>query len=110
MTDKWEDSYRVGALSDDMAHELELHVKRFLEETRDFFSSTRKPHFRLRYLLKCFETAITEITKVRDTLPRLHITFGLPSRCYLEAQGYINYHQEHLECGFPFLNPEKVKQ
>lgn len=96
-TDEWEDSHRVGALSDDMAHELELRVKRFLEETRDFFSSTRKPHFRLRYLLKRFETAITEITKVRDTLPRLRIAFGLPSRYYLEAQGYINYHQEHLE-------------
>jgi len=93
-TDEWDDNHRVGALSDDTSHELELRVKRFVEDTRDFFSSTKKAHLRLRYLIACLESTVTQILKLKDTLPRLRIMFGLVSRYYLEARGYIYYHQK----------------
>ena len=111
-TDEWDDNHRVGTVSEDLMRKLDSHIEHFLKDTQNFFSATKKPHFRLKYLTRSLETAIDRISKLKDTLPQLRIMFGLVSRFYLEAQGYIYYHQKYrpmLESQTePTINPNLV--
>ena len=91
VTDDWDGNHRVYRLSDDLAHELESRVDSFIKEARGSLSISKRWHLRLRYLLKSLSTALPGISRKKDTLFRLRITFGLVSRLYFEARGYVDY-------------------
>lgn len=101
-TDEQDDGHRVGMLSEGLVRELNLHIERFVEDVQAFPSGVAEAHPRLEYLVQSLKAAGAHISKLQDTLPHLRIAFGLTSRLYLEACGYIYYHL----IGPPTANPQ----
>ena len=93
-TDDWEGNHRVCRLSEETVRELESRMGSFIREVQDFLQ-TRRSHLRLLYLKSSLENFLPNLLKKTDTLFRLRIAFGLVSRLYFEARGYIDYHAKH---------------
>ena len=85
------ENHRVCGLSDSMTRGLESRVGSFINAAQ--VSIEPKPYnSRFFYLLRTLEKAVFGILKMKDTLFRLRIVFGLVSRLYFEARGCVDYH------------------
>jgi len=93
-TDDLDDGLRVGALSEDFTRDLKLQVDRFIKHIQYFLSTRKEPLPRLEGLSQSLEIATSKILNLRDTVPRLRLMFGLASRFYFEAHGYLNYYSK----------------
>jgi len=91
-SDDLDDGLRVGTLSEHFTRGLKRQVEHFTKDVQEFLSRQANPHPRLERLSRSLETTISKISRLQDTLPQLRLTFGLASRFYLEAQGYLKYH------------------
>ena len=112
LTDDWEENHRVCRLSDDLVHKLNSCINPFLKEAQNFLSITRNNHPRLHGLLQSLKSVLPKISEKKDPLFRLRIVFGLVSRLYLEARGYIDYHTKYRPLlksgGKPVVNHDLI--
>ena len=107
-TDGLEDGLRVGTLSEDFTRDLKQQVNDFLKDVREFSSAHEKSHPRIDELSRSLRIAITKISTLEDTLPRLRLMLGLASRFYFEAQGYLAYHAALKTAGEATTNPDLI--
>lgn len=94
-TDGWDGNLRVAVLSKGFIRTLESSLDLFHEEAQRFLAAVEESHPRLTHLVDSLKAATAIISTLQDTLPRLRLAFGLTSRFYLEARGYIDYHLKY---------------
>ena len=106
--DDLDDGLRVCTLSEDFIRGLRRQVEHFIKDVQEFLSNQEKPHLRLEGLSQFLEITLAKMSRLRDTLPQLRLTFGLASRFYLEARGYLKYHAVLKATGKTTVDPNLV--
>jgi hypothetical protein len=87
---------RIATLSTGVRHDLETAVSSMANQTRIFLSTSSQPHPRLESLVESLGVSADKLSRCEGPLHELRLHFGLASRFYLEAHGYINYWTTYL--------------
>lgn len=109
LTDEWEDNLRVAVISRELVLKLDSGLDLLLKDVERFPPGS---HPRLEYLIEQLRIAVSSLSTLKQTLLQLRLMFGIASRLYLEARGYVDYHLKYrplLESdGEPTVNDHLV--